>query len=194
MTHLNLAEGAQGVLRGRCVKWTKPGFTVEGVVTFINLESGALAVAGKPGGLVQIYDPTVPNQSEGGHGPYRRISLEKKALRTEVERCIRSGLEPGWHLQLTFVKNVPNKNPGKHPWKSFASQLAPPTLNAEQIAWLIQDGERRTEDNGSDSAPAESDYQALLVRERRALRAYAGEDPVTAAGTLSGLAGGVRGV
>lgn len=151
MTHLNLAEGARGVLRGRCVKWSEPGFTVEGVATFINLERGVLAVAGKPVGLVQIYDPAVPNQSEGGHGPYRRISLEKKALLSEVERCVRSGLQPGWHLQLTYEKDVPNKTPGKHPWKSFLSQLAPPTLTEEQIAWLIKDGERRTKDNGTGS-------------------------------------------
>ena len=141
-------------LRGVFVKFPSVGTVVEGIVTFCDLDAGGFDMNRQPTGLVQIYDPTVGDQGEGDHGFYRRVSLEKRALRNEVERCVRSGLKEGWHLRLTYAEDVPNKDPNKFPWKRFKSNLAEPTLSAGEVARLVAEGKRAVGEGANGSAPA----------------------------------------
>ena len=105
MTEIKLREPAAGsALRGGFVKWTAPGDTVEGVVTFVDLEKGSRDMNGNIHGLLQVYDRTVGDQGDDGF--YRKIDLNKKGLLAEVNRCIRSGLQPGWHIRLTFMESL----------------------------------------------------------------------------------------
>ena len=144
------------LLRGRFVRFPEVGATVEGIVTYVDLKSGATTMdtPREPIGVVQIYDPSVGDQGEGDHGFYRRVSLEKRALRNEVERCVRSGLKEGWHLRLTYAEDVPNKDPNKFPWKRFKSNLAEPTLSANEVTRLVAEGKRAAGEGANGSAPA----------------------------------------
>lgn len=135
------------LLRGRFVKWPEPGYAVEGIVTFVNLEEDC-TTTGEPQGLVQIYDPSAVDQGEGDHGFYRRIDLGQKALRNGVKLCIRSGLKPGWHLRLFYEKDIPNQKSGLPPWKRFTFALAEPTLTPEEIEALVSGGQREANGGG----------------------------------------------
>ena len=152
------AGGGPGIrYRGVFVKWADVGYTVEGIVTYADLEVGATTTTGEPQGMVQIYDPSVGDQGPGNHGFYRRIDLGKKALLSVVERCLKSGLQPGWHLRLTYVESVKNQVAGLHPWKKFKAEVAEPTISAEEIASLVAGGIRPDEEGGNGaSAPAEA--------------------------------------
>ena len=147
-----------GAYRGIFVKFSDPGDTVEGVVTFLSLTEGSVTYGDKaPQGMVQLYDPSVGDQGEG-HGFYRRIDLGKKALVSEIERCMRDGLAVGSHLQVTFVENMPNlKDPKKHPWKKFRARWAEPTMTPEEVDSLVRNGRRSEGEDGSGNgyAPAQ---------------------------------------
>lgn len=130
------------LLRGRFVKWPEPGYAVEGIVTFVDLEGDCAAATGESQGLVQVYNPSAVDQGAGRHGFYRNIDLGNKALRSQVKRCVESGLQPGWHLRLTFVENVKNQVAGLPPWKRFKTELAEPTLSPAEIEALVSGGQR----------------------------------------------------
>lgn len=147
MTEIKLREPAAGsALRGGFVKWTAPGDTVEGVVTFVDLEKGSRDAKGNVHGLLQVYDRTVGDQGDDGF--YRKIDLNKKGLLAEVDRCIRSGLQPGWHIRLTFVESLTSQKDSTYTWKRFKSLFAKPTLAEAEVALLIANG-RRDRENGT---------------------------------------------
>lgn len=147
MTEIKLREPAAGsALRGGFVKWTAPGDTVEGVVTFVDLEKGSRDVKGNVHGLLQVYDRTVGDQGDDGF--YRKIDLNKKGLLAEVDRCIRSVLQPGWHIRLTFMESLTSQKNSTYMWKRFKSLLTKPTLTEAEVVLLIANG-RRDRENGT---------------------------------------------
>ena len=131
-------------LRGRFVKWPTPGDTVEGVVTFVDLQEGSHDGNGNVHGLLQVYDPSVGDQGDDGF--YRKIDLNKKGLLAEVDRCVRSGLQVGWHIRLTFVEALTSQKNSTYTWKRFKSLLARPTLSEEKVAELVEGGRRYQDD------------------------------------------------
>ena len=150
MPEIKLREPATGsALRGGFVKWTVPGDTVEGVATFVDLEKGSRDMNGNVHGLLQVYDPTVGDQGDDGF--YRKIDLNQKGLLAEVDRCIRSGLQPGWHIRLTFVEALTSQKNSAYTWKRFKSLFAKPTLTEAELTLLIANG-RCDGENGT--APA----------------------------------------
>lgn len=131
MTEQNRME-PQVKLRGRFVKWPNPGDSVKGIVTFVDLERRAYS---QYGGVIQVYDSSV-----GAPGFYRRIDLAPKGLLGEVDRCVRSGLQLGWWIWLTYEEYVKNEKTDRYPWKRFKALYAEPTKSEKEVFDLVEGG------------------------------------------------------